>query len=311
VADEGAEPGAGEEVATMNEESPSGRRAVIAALDASDHDAGVAAWAAAEALRAGVPLRLVTVVDAGLQLSPYEAMAAGAPGLAEQVDADTRRHLSEVARRVREAHPGLEVDVDVPWGSPAAGLVVASRTGRLLVMGSPAHSGFGSVVVPVMAHAECPVVVLPPDGAEARRPRHVVVGVDGSEPSRRALDVAVGLLEPEGGSATCVVAWRTEVEAEMLLTYAMAEAVPEVDARYADLLDEVVGEVAPQHPQVQLTPLVRHGNTPSVLVDVAAEEDADLIVIGSRGHGGFVGLLLGSVSRRVVSRADRPVVVVH
>ncbi len=283
---------------------------VVAALDATGHDWTVAAWAAAEAERSDSTLRLVSVVDAGLQLTPYEALAAGSPSLAEQVDADTRRHLDEVSETLRAANPGLKVVTEVLWGSPAAGLVESSQAARVLVTGSPAHGGLGSVVVPAMAHARCPVVVVP-DGSRTARPRTVVVGVDGSDHSRHALAYALEAVDPDGGSVTCVAAWRTEVEAGMLITYVMADPVPEIDERYAALLDGVIRDVAPRSPDVRVTPLVTHGPTAKALLEVAREQDADLVVVGTRGHGGFAGLLLGSVSRRVAARADRPVAVVR
>jgi nucleotide-binding universal stress UspA family protein len=283
---------------------------VVAALDSTSHDEAVALWAAAEADRSGSTLRLVSVVEAGLQLAPYEALAAGSPSLSEQIDADTRRHLDTVAESVGARFPGLKVVTEVLWGSSAAGLVEASETAQVMVLGSPAHAGFGSVVVPAMAHAHCPVVVVP-EGSPTGRPRRAVVGVDGSEPGRRALEQALAMVDPDDGQVTCVVAWRTEVEAEVLLTYMMAESVPAIDERYAAMLDEVVGEVAPAHPGVEVTSVVRHGNTAKAILEVAEEQDADVVVVGSRGHGGFAGLLLGSVSRRVVAHADRPVVVVR
>ncbi len=283
---------------------------VIAALDASAHDDAVVGWAALEAERLGAALRLVSVVDAGLQLTPYEALAAGSPNLAEQVDQDTRKHLDEVAGMVREANPGLSVVTDVPWGSPATGLVRATEGARLLVMGSPGHGGLASVVVPVMAHADCPVVVVP-EGTTAARPRHVVVGVDSSDHSLRTLEAALDVVDPDGGSVTCVVAWRTEIEAGMLITWPVADPVPEIDERYDDLLSRTIERVAPGHPDVTVRKEVRHGHSAPVILDVAHEVGADLVAVGSRGHGGFTGLLLGSVSRRVVAKADLPVMVVH
>ncbi len=282
---------------------------VVAALDGTPKDRAVAAWAAAQARRTGSALRLVSVVDAGLQLTPYEALAAGSPSLAEQVDADVHHQLDELAQSLKAATPELEVSHDVPWGSPAAGLVEAAETARLLVMGSPVHAGFGSVVVPVMAHAQCPVVIVP-EGSEEERPRTVVVGVDGSEPSRRALDFALETVEPDGGSVYCVLAYRPEVNAELLINYQMSEPVSVIDERFGALLDDVIAETSAAHPGVTMTPSVRHGNTPKQLLEVADRVDADLVVVGSRGHGGFVGLLLGSVSRRVVARAELPVAVV-
>ncbi|MBM6405659.1 universal stress protein [Phycicoccus sp. CSK15P-2] len=285
-------------------------RGVLAALDASAHDDAVTAWAVAEAERTGEPLRLVSVVDAGLQFGSVQALAVGEPNLSEDLERSTRTHLDEVAAAVRAEHPGLDPQVEVPWGPTASGLVHASETAALLVMGSPAHRGFGSVVMPVMAHAHCPVLVVPA-GTAARRARHVVVGVDGSEPSLRALDFALGAVDPDGGSVTCVVAWRSEIETGMLVTYPVVDSFVEIDDRYAAALDEAVARVAPDHPDVPTTTVVRHGPTAAVLADVALEQDADLLVVGSRGHGGFAGLLLGSVSRRVVGSADRPVAVVH
>ena len=295
----------------MNE-TPMGTRTgdVVAALDSETHDETVARWAAAEAGRSGSTLRLVSVIDAGLQLTPYEALVAGSPSLSEQVDTHTREHVDDLADALRSADPGLKVVTDVLWGSPAAGLVRASEGARVLVTGSPAHAGIGSVVVPVMAHAHCPVVVVP-DGSRTGRPRTAVVGVDGSDHSRHALAYALETVDPDDGSVTCVAAWRTEIEAEMLITYMMAETVPEIDARYADLLDGVIRDIAPGHPGVEVTPLVRHGHTAPVLLDVAREQDADLVVVGSRGRGGFTGLLLGSTSRRVAAKADRPVAIVR
>lgn len=283
---------------------------VVAALDATRHDWTVAAWAAAEAERSGSTLRLVSVVDAGLQLTPYDALMAGTPGLSEQLDADARRHLEEVSDTVRAANPGLRVVTEVLWGSPAAGLVESSEGAHVLVTGSPAHGGLGSVVVPAMAHAHCPVVVVP-DGSRTGRPRTVVVGVDGSDHSRHALAYALGAVDPDGGSVTCVAAWRTEVEAGMLVSSVMADPVPAIDERYAGLLDGVVRDLAAGYPGVSMTSLVAHGPTAKALLEVARDLDADLVVVGSRGHGGFAGLMLGSVSRRVVARADRPVAVVR
>jgi nucleotide-binding universal stress UspA family protein len=283
---------------------------VVAALDGSAHDDTVVGWAAAEAARTGSTLRLVSVVDAGMQLTPYDILSTGSPGIADEVARETHEHLDDAAGVARAAHPELSVVADTPWGSPATGLVQASEGTRLLAMGSPAHAGFGSVVVPVMAHAHCPVVVVP-DGSRTGRPRVAVVGVDGSDHSRHALAYALSAVDPDGGEVICVAAWRTEIEAEMLITYAMSDSVPEIDARYAALLDGVIRDLAPWAPGVTVTPLVEHGHTAPVLLEVAADKDADLIVVGSRGHGGFAGLLLGSVSRRVVAKSDRPVAVVR
>ncbi len=84
-----------------------------------------------------------------------------------------------------------------------------------------------------------------------------------------------------------------------------------VEERYAALGHRVTDPVAAQHPGVPVDIVVRHGSPARAVVEVAAERDVDLVVLGRRGAGGFRGLLMGSVSRRVVERAGRVVLVVH
>ncbi|MEO7422836.1 MAG: universal stress protein [Ornithinibacter sp.] len=69
--------------------------------------------------------------------------------------------------------------------------------------------------------------------------------------------------------------------------------------------------VAERHPGVPVDIVVRHGKPADAIIEVADDVRADVVVVGSRRHGGFVGLLLGSVSRRVVNRSERVVIVAH
>mgnify|MGYP006315850267 CR=1 FL=1 len=83
--------------------------AVLAALDGSPADGPILDWAADEAARLGAQLRMVTAVDPGIQLTPYDAIVTGAPSLSEQLEADAQRLLEAAAERVRARHPGLHV----------------------------------------------------------------------------------------------------------------------------------------------------------------------------------------------------------
>src|SRR5688572_32306826 len=83
--------------------------AVVAALDGSAADEPVADWAADEASRMGAPLRLVSVVDPGFQLMPYEALVSATPGLARQLEEGAHLLLDRAADRARDRHPGLDV----------------------------------------------------------------------------------------------------------------------------------------------------------------------------------------------------------
>jgi nucleotide-binding universal stress UspA family protein len=132
----------------------------------------------------------------------------------------------------------------------------------------------------------------------------IVVGVDGSESSKQALRWAARLSAAEGSHIEAITAWdypqaynspvdpnwRPDLDAEMILD---------------DTLREVFGDDRP----AGLDPIVRHGPPRTVLIE--ASEGAELLIVGSRGHGGFAGLLLGSVSSACSEHAHCPVLVLH
>lgn len=133
----------------------------------------------------------------------------------------------------------------------------------------------------------------------------IVVGVDGSQQATRALRWAVDHAGPDD---TLIVTYAWHVPpAETLEAPTFNPADIEVEARklVRDVIDEVVGDRT-DAPAVET--VIEHGHSGRVLID--ASDKADLLVVGSRGHGGFVGLLLGSVSTYVVHHARCPVVVV-
>ena len=289
--------------------------AVVVALDGSPADEAVVDWAADEAARLDAPLRLVSVVDPGVQLTPYEALVSGSPSLADHLELGARHVLDRAVTRVRERHPDLDLATAVPWGPPAAAVVRLSAGASRVVVGAPARGRLerillGSVALPVVAHAHCPVAVVPADTTVVP-PRRIVVAVDGSDPSRRALEVALASADASGASVTCVLGWHLEVQNGVVVTEPGSDSWVEVEERYGRLVHRVVDPVAARHPGVEVTVDIRHGLPSKAVVEAGAELDADLVVVGRRGRGGFAGLLLGSVSRRVVQNAGRVVVVVH
>ena len=104
---------------------------------------------------------------------------------------------------------------------------------------------------------------------------------------------------------------RVEVHEGVVVTERSSERWAAVEERYAALGHRTVDPVAARHPGVDVDVMVRHGSPARAVVEAAAELEVDLVVVGSRGLGGFKGLLLGSVCRRVVEHAGRVVVVVH
>jgi len=135
---------------------------------------------------------------------------------------------------------------------------------------------------------------------------HIVVGVDGSEGSTPALRFAVEEAALRGDSVRAVCVWQLPVALYGGPAYAAIE--PEVYSETSrdaarQQIDEVVGAKA----EVEL--VVREGGAANVLVEES--EDAAMLVVGSRGHGGFAGLLLGSVSQQCASHARCPVTIVR
>jgi nucleotide-binding universal stress UspA family protein len=289
--------------------------AVVVGIDGSAADDAVVDWAADEAARLKAPLRLVNTIDPGVQMTPYEALASGAPSLAEQLDEGAHRLLDAASARAGARHSGLDIAVTVPWGPAAAALVRLSEGALRVVVGGPTKGRLerillGSVALPVVAHAHCPVVVVPA-GTAVETPRRIVVGVDGSEVSGRAVEVALATAEVCGASVTCVLGWHLEVHEGVVVTERSSDRWAAVEQRYLDLGHRTLDPVAVHHPSVDVDVAVRHGGPDAAVLEAASELDADVVVVGSRGLGGFRGLLLGSVSRRVVERADRVVIVVH
>ncbi len=132
----------------------------------------------------------------------------------------------------------------------------------------------------------------------------VVVGVDGSPGSRAALKFAAEEARLRGGRLRIIAAWQYP------RTYGGSwtvppELTPESDAR--DAVDEAIMALG-ENTAVNITYRVVEGHPAAMLLDAATE--ADLLVVGSRGLGGFQGLLLGSISTQCVHHARCPVVVV-
>lgn len=138
--------------------------------------------------------------------------------------------------------------------------------------------------------------------AEVTRPL-IVVGVDGSPESAKATAWAAEQARATGGTLDLVIVWARPMSYGLPLVVGGYD--PEQQA--ADVVEKVAADI--DLPAQQLRKSVVHGAAPAVLV--ARSDHADLVVVGSRGHGGFAELLLGSTSDHVVHHAHCPVVVVR
>ena len=138
----------------------------------------------------------------------------------------------------------------------------------------------------------------------------IVVGVDGSPSSRMALRWALRQANFTGGTVDAILAWQIPM---VLQSYGMAPVYVEQDGGFEEdakkTIEAVISEeVAPADSQ-RVRSLVIHGNPSQVLLDAAV--GADLLVVGSRGHGEFAEALLGSVSQNCVHHASGPVLIMR
>lgn len=283
---------------------------VVAGYDASAESIAAVRWAALEARRRGVPLRVVHVW-------------AFAEGMRSELGADIAARLADsVADIVREgvehaedAAPGVDATGEVGHGGPSHVLVDHSRHASLLVLGRRGAGRFprgyiGSVSGGVVTHARCPVVVLP-SGHLGSRAGQILVGVDGSVESRLALEAALERGRDESRPVQVITTW-TAISSTPAMNYwaianpgtspaqVAADHAREIQARFRDVVSTEGAEVFWE---------VVQGRAPEVMAE--RSEDASLVVVGARGRGALRSLLLGSVSRAVLQTAAAPVMVVR
>lgn len=293
-------------------DTPTPAGSVIAALDGSHRDPAVIDWAAAEARAISAPLHLVHAVDLGTPLSAYGELLTS-PDIVDKVEQESVRVVTAAQERAATANPDLAVTTALPTGAPAGALLNAADGARLLVVGSARKTRaerivLGTTSISVVAHSPCPVILVP-DDAETSGDGRVVVGIDGSEHSRLAFQYALDAAALRGKTVTTVTSWNVEVENGVVVTEPGSPEWEAVDKRYRDMAERTIRADRDARPDIEVTVEVHHGRAADTLVEVA--QDADLLLVGSRGRGGFRGMLLGSVSQRVLGRATCPVGILH
>ena len=219
---------------------------------------------------------------------------------------------AEVAARALD--PDLLVEIRTPELQPQLGLVAASKGADLLITGARGLGAFrslllGSVSQHCAHHAHGPVMIVRPPHLSERPvdglvPK-VVVGFDGSQDSGRALEWAVEEAFRLEARLEVVGAW-TPLEAGGLPLIDLQAALDE----YAHTtLDNAVKRAAAIRPEVQVTTAI--STEPASWTLVKASEQAQLLVVGSRGLGGFKGMLLGSVSQHCATHATCSTLIVR
>lgn len=278
-------------------------RPVVVGVDGSASAYRAVEWAAGEAHRRGVGLRLVRAFSWTTADHPTGWVARYRD---EMLDV-SRRQVARAVRVAADTRPDVEAESQVEIGAPIEVLSSEARRAQLLVLGDRglgevAGLVLGSVAVSLAARGACPVVVVRGERAGADGP--VVVGVDGSPVSEAALAFAFDAAAARGVDLVAVHAWSPTAIDEELASLVEWDA----SAESAVLAERLAGW-GQKYPQVAVRrTVVRDG---AVRALVTASAGAQLVVVGSRGRGNAAGLLLGSVSHGVLHGAHCPVAVVR
>ncbi|MEU6666696.1 universal stress protein [Streptomyces sp. NPDC046727] len=283
-------------------------RPITAGVDGTEESLAALDWAAREAVRRGLPLRVVHAWRYA------EALATA--------DRDTQHGwvsegVSEAVRVVSDRHPGLTVTTDVVEGGAAHALAGAVAEAEMLVLGSRGHGpvlGFllGSVGQQVIAEASRPVVLVragDEPAAEAAG-RDVVVGQHGGpEDSAAALRFAFETAAARGAAVRAVRAWTLPpVFAYSPGSLKLLDDAGGLEPYEKQALTDALQPWRERFPEVPVAEHVEMGSAGQVLLSTAGR--AQLMVVGRRAHRTAVGARIGSVAHGVLHHAGCPVAVV-
>lgn len=311
---------------------------VLVGVDGSAASLHALDWATAYAHRVGWALHIVCSYS--LPSFTAASLDGGYAALDDTtIQEGAKSVLAEAEARVADA--GVRATTEVATGDAAGVLVELSGDYGLAVVGTRGRGGFterllGTVSSALPAHARCPVVVVPlraeanrgvswtvpgsasgadaetsttaPGAAEIREVRRIVVGVDGSPQAERALQHAILQANAWGAELTAVTG--VPVGNSGMLAWLPSNIDREqVLADIGAGMDVLVDKYEAQNPGLRIRRIVLDGTGAELLTEFSTA--SDLVVLGSRGRGGFRGLLLGSTSQAVLHHAACPVLVVN
>lgn len=284
---------------------------VVIGFDGSGQSRDAVRWGAREAVLRDSPLLLVTTM--------FTPTTYGTPiGMPvfyfNEQEASAKRRLVEATELATSAigTSELDINVDLAQDPPIPVLRQASKTARMIVVGTHGHGEFtgglvGSVSSSLAVHALCPVVVIRGPGEDEDR-RPVVVGVDGSVHSEPAIAAAFEEASLRGVDLIAVHAWSDVALDVVFSKFQDVDWLARQDTERALLAESLAG-FGDHYPDVQVTSIVAKDKPGKNLIDHSGR--AQLIVLGRRGRGGFSGMLLGSTCREVLHGAQCPLMIVN
>ncbi|QDQ09459.1 universal stress protein [Streptomyces spectabilis] len=286
-------------------------RELIVGADGSEESLSAVDWAVDEAVRRGVPLRIVYA-------SAWERYEEHKPSFG--IHRGRARTYTEhiPAQAVARAHtraPALKVTSDVLAEDPATALVRESAGAGAVVVGCRGRGELaglllllGSVSLSVAAHAVSPVMVV--RGGRQNRDggfQRVAVGIDEADEAAAAVDFALRAAELRGAELRAVHAWRCPAH-QVPEPPRAADATDFHQTRAEMRLDEALRAIAPRHAAVSVRRDAVEGLARAALLDVSTT--ADLLVVGARRRKGHIGMQLGPVNHAVLHHSACPVAVV-
>lgn len=285
-------------------------RPITVGVDGSPESVAAAAWAGREAVRRGLPLRIVHA----WQWQSYDV----------PLDADretqgewAREVVREVQRTLTDRHPALAVTAEALQAPPVETLVAEAADAELMVLGSRGHGavvGFllGSVGQQVIAESVRPVVLIRSDDRPTSEAagREIVVGQHGEpDDSAPALGFAFATAAARGAAVRVVRAWSLPpVFAYSPASLKLLDEAGGLEPYERKALDAALRPWRERYPDVRVSEHVEMGSAAQVLLSVAG--DAQLVVVGRRAHRSAVGARVGSVVHALVHHAPCPVAVV-
>ncbi|MEV6339335.1 universal stress protein [Nocardia vinacea] len=283
---------------------------ILVAVDGSASSYQAAAWAAVEAALHHRRLHILTSMAIPTGFGPGALLTGDDT---EWLRRDGERVVTEATRVARTAAPGadLAITTEVTFELVPATLIERSAHARMLVVGSRGIGAFqrgllGSVSTAVTHHAHCPVAVIHGisaiDAVSATQP--VLVGVDGSANSVPAVEIAFEEASRRKVDLIAVHAWSDTSGIDLpVLDWDAAHEAGEA------LLSESLAGFGERYPDVVVHRIILADRPVRALLDQSG--NAQLIVVGSHGRGGFSSMLLGSTSNALLHSVEVPMIVVR
>ncbi|MFD6064104.1 universal stress protein [Rhodococcus wratislaviensis] len=289
--------------------APSGR-AIVVGVDGSPDAHRAAAWAAALASRTRAPLRVVHALPEPLYLMTDVAVMGQGPAIARH-RAVGEKVLDEASTEMRLRFPELDVHTDLVPGPTAPALAAAGATARMIVLGAGIPSGVGasaagSTAIELARHGTCPITVCRQQSETLPDRRPVVVGIDDGDSSAAAVFSAFEFAHLFEAPVIAAHAWSPRHAAgNVTIPFLVDRDAPEESEH--DVLAAHLVQVRERYPGVAVTEVVEPTAPARLILDRAT--DAQLVVIGSQGHGRLAGAILGSVSQHLLHHSPCPIMI--